>query len=75
MNLTLLFAIEIILFNASIIFLYQPDFIFILNNNNKNNKTARIFFNIGILCLLLLFICSFLIGANFILYRKIMLIH
>jgi len=75
MSFSLLFAIEIVLFNFCILFLYQPNFIFLLSNTYNKNKLSRTLFLLGIICILLLFISSFVLGANYILYRKTLLIH
>jgi hypothetical protein len=75
MNFSKLLLIQIILFNLSIILLYQPNFIFILANIKNKNKVSKYLFFTGLVSLCFLFIISFILGANYILYKKNLIIH
>ena len=72
MKLSTLTAVEIILFNLAIIFVFQPKFIFsMLKTGPVTEKTTRIVFTaLGIITICLLFAWSFYFGATLFLFKQ-----
>jgi len=72
MKLSTLTAVEIILFNLAIIFVFQPKFIFsTLKIAPATEKTLRIIFtSLGIITICFLFAWSFYFGAMLFLFKQ-----
>ena len=72
MKLSTLTAVEIILFNLAIIFVFQPKFIFsMFKIGPVAEKTVRVVFTgLGIITICLLFAWSFYFGAMLFLFKQ-----
>ncbi|MBN1114574.1 MAG: hypothetical protein JXA66_04480 [Oligoflexia bacterium] len=77
MNISLLTLGEIILFNLTLVFFYQPRFIFSLLKISENNikKSSIMLMGIGIVFLCLLFGWSFYFGAKVVIFKNTVTVH
>lgn len=74
MNITLLLITEFLLFNVTIILLYQPKFILSLVSLEDKTTLSKKMYYLGLVFLCMLFLCSFLLGANFVIYKNSFLV-
>lgn len=72
MKITVVTAVELILFNLAFFLIYQPQFIFnAFKLSKEKEKTIRtVMTSFGVVTICLLFIWSFIVGAILFLYKQ-----